>query len=40
MEVKCFKTLGLVVFKVLNKLNPAFIEKIFQNTKWLTPKTK
>ena len=36
MEVKCHRTLGLGVFKILNKQNLAFTEEIFRRTKWLT----
>ena len=36
VEVKHFRTLGLEVFKTLNNLNPAFMEKIFHRTKWVT----
>ena len=36
IEVKRLRTLGLVVFKTLSNLNPAFMEEIFHRTKWLT----
>ena len=36
MEVKGHRTLGLGVFKILNKQNLAFTEEIFRRTKWLT----
>ena len=36
MKVKRLRTLGLEVFKTLNKLNPAFMEGIFHKAKWLT----
>ena len=36
IEVKRLRTLGLEVFKSLNKLNPTFMEEIFHRTKWLT----
>ena len=36
MEVKCLRTLGLEIFKTLNKLNPPLIKVIFHRTKWPT----
>ena len=47
MEVKRLQTLGLEIFKTLNNLNPASIEKlnsafineIFRRMKWLTHRT-
>ena len=39
MEVKRPRTLGLEIFKTLNNLNPAFMEEIFQRSKWLTHRT-
>ena len=36
IEVKRLITLGLEIFRSLNKLDPAFIENIFHKTTWLT----
>ena len=36
MEIRRLRTLGLEIFKTLQKLNPAFMEEIFHRTKWLT----
>ena len=36
MKAKPLRTLGLEIFKTLNNLNPVFVEKTFQRTKWLT----
>ena len=35
MKVKRLRILGLKVFKTLNNLNLAFMEEIFNRTKWL-----
>ena len=35
MEVKRLRTLTLELLQTLNNLNPAFMEEIFNRTKWL-----
>ena len=36
MEIRRLRTLGIEVFKTLQKLNPVFMKEIFSKKKWLT----